>query len=84
MEGQRVAKGGGGKKAGLIVGALAAVAAAGYLGLCAWASEQDAILPNVSVAGVDVSNMIVEQAQDAVESAVEQGSKNITDRKSVV
>lgn len=78
MEGQRVAKGGGGKKAGLIVGALAAVAAAGYLGLCAWASEQDAILPNVSVAGVDVSNMIVEQAQDAVESAVEQGSKNIT------
>ena len=49
------------------MGALAAVAAAGYLGLCAWASEQDAILPNVSVAGVDGSNMIVEQAQDAVE-----------------
>ena len=80
MGGQRVAKtrGGGGKLplivAGSAVGALAAV----YLGLCAWASGREVILPNVSVAGVDVSNLTVEQARSTVEEAADQAGRDIT------
>ena len=52
--------------------------AAAYIGTCAWASEKDAILPNVSVAGIDVSNMVVEQARSTVQSAVTERGKDIT------
>ncbi len=79
MEGQRVAKGEGGKKLPrIIAGSVLAAAAAAYIGLCAWASNQYAILPNVSVAGIDVSNMIVEQARDKVAAEVAERSGNIT------
>lgn len=77
---ERVAKtkGGGGKLpliiAGLAVGALAAA----YLGVCAWASGRDVILPNVSVAGVDVSNLTVEQARNTVEEAAGRAGRDIT------
>jgi len=60
-------------KWGLIAAALAAVAlASGYLGLCSWVGSSQKILPNVSIAGVDVSNMTQDQAQAAVEQAVAQ------------
>ena len=42
------------KKVWVISGAAAAAVLGGYLGLCAWVSGSDRILPNVSVAGLDV------------------------------
>ena len=80
MEGQRVAKteGGGGKLPLIIAGAAVGVLAAAYLGLCAWASGREAILPNVSVAGVDVSNLTVEQAKNTVEAAAGQVGRDVT------
>ncbi len=79
MDGQRVAKKeGGGKLPWVITGAVVGLLAAAYIGTCAWASEKDAILPNVSVAGIDVSNMVVEQARSTVQSAVTERGKDIT------
>ena len=78
MEGQRVAKGGGSKLPLIVTGTVAGLLAAAYLGVCAWASGKDEILPNVSVAGIDVSNMLVEQAQDTVEAVVAQRSGQIS------
>ena len=78
MEGQRVDKSGsGGRKPWIIGGALAGVLAAAYLGVCAWAAGQDTILPNVSVAGIDVSNMTLEEAGRAVKSAAGQAGGDI-------
>lgn len=79
MEGQRVAKtGNGGKLPLIIAGAAVGVLAAAYLGVCAWASGRQAILPNVSVAGVDVSNLTMEQAKNTVEAAAGQAGRDIT------
>lgn len=76
MEGSRVAKREG--KSGLpwiIAGVAAAILIGSYLGLCALAQSRDTILPNVSVAGLNVSGMTRDQARTAVERAVrEQGS----------
>ena len=73
MEGQRVAKSkGGGKLPWIVAGTASTALLAAYIGVCVWASGRDSILPNVSVAGLDVSNMTVEQAQRAVETAVTQ------------
>ncbi len=79
MEGQRIAKkeGGGGKLPWIITGSVVGVLAAAYIGTCAWASGRDAILPNVSVAGIDVSNMTVEQARDTVQSALDRQSGDV-------
>ena len=65
MEGQRVEKkpGGGWKKIWIIVGAVAGILLAAYLGLCAWVGSMDTIFPNVSVLGVDVSGMTQEQVE---------------------
>lgn len=78
LEGQRVQKTPGGRKKGLIIaGAAAAVLLAAYLGLCAWVGASAAILPNVSVAGIDVSGMTAEQAQAALERAAAEEGKNV-------
>ena len=78
MEGQRVAKKeGGGKLPWIITGTVVGVLAAAYIGVCAWASGREAILPNVSVAGVDVSNMSAEQAHEVVKTAVEDAGRDI-------
>ena len=79
MEGQREAKKEGGSKLPwIIAGGVAGVLAAAYLGTCAWAAGRETILPNVSVAGVDVSNMTAEQARDTVAAAAGQAGKEIT------
>lgn len=80
MEGRRVAKTGegGGKLPLIIAGAAVGVLAAAYLGVCAWAFGREAILPNVSVSGVDVSNLTVEQAKNTVEAAVGRASRDVT------
>ena len=80
MEGQRVAKkeGGGGKLPWIITGTVVGVLAAAYLGTCAWAAGRSTILPNTSVAGVDVSNMTVEQAETAVSDRLAQKGEDIS------
>ena len=80
MGGHRTAKtkGGGGKLPLIIAGPAAGLLAAAYLGLCAWASGREVILPNVSVAGVDVSNLTVEQARNTVEEAAGRAGRDIT------
>jgi len=71
MEGQRVEKTQGGRRKGPIIAALVvAVVLCAYLGLCAWVGSSDKILPNVTVAGVDVSGLTAEEAQEAVNQAV--------------
>ena len=78
MKGQREAKREGGSKLPwIITGGVAGVLAAAYIGTCAWASGRSTIFPNVAVAGVDVSNMTVEQAQSAVQAALDQGEADI-------
>ena len=77
MKGRREAKSEGGSKLPwIITGGVVGVLAAAYLGTCAWAAGQETILPNVTVGGIDVSNMTVEQAKSAIESTVEQKGKD--------
>ena len=75
VEGKRVASPGGksgGKKVLLIVlCAVAAALAAGYLGLCAWAGSP-AFWPNTAIAGVDVSGRTQAQAADVLSEALPQ------------
>lgn len=79
MKGQRVAKKEGGSKLPwIITGGVVGLLAAAYLGTCAWAAGRETILPNVSVAGIDVSNMTVEQAKNAIESTVEQKGRDLS------
>ncbi len=79
MKGQREAKSEGGNKLPwIIAGAIIGILAAAYLGLCAWAASRDTILPNVSVAGIDVSNMTMTQADNAIRTAVEQKGGQIS------
>ena len=79
MKGQREAKREGGSKLPwIITGAVVGVLAAAYLGTCAWAAGRSTILPNVSVAGIDVSNMTVDQAKDVIVDRVEQQGKDIS------
>lgn len=66
------------KKIWMISGAAAAVLLGGYLGLCAWVNGSDRILPNVSVAGLDVSGMTAAEAETALSGAMaEHGSQII-------
>lgn len=64
---------GGGRSGFVLLGLLAAVLAA-YVGLCVWVSVNGKVLPNVTVAGLDVSGMTVEEAQSAMELAVQEYS----------
>lgn len=67
MENQRMGKKPGTKKGLIVAGAIAAVALAAYLGLCFWVGQQDSVLPNVSVAGLNVSGMSAEQAEQTIQ-----------------
>lgn len=79
MDGQRVDKSaGGGKLPWIITGTVVGLLAAAYLGTCAWAAGRDTILPNVSVAGIDVSGMTSEQARATVEDTVARQGKDIS------
>ena len=59
-----------GRKGAVLAGVAAAVVLCGYLGLCAWAGGRDAILPHVSISGLDVSGMTQDQAADALKNAL--------------
>ena len=77
MEG-RAKTGRGGRLPLVIACAAAGVLAAAYLGACAWAFGRDTILPNVSISGVDVSNLTMEQARNTVEAAVSRAGRDVT------
>ena len=51
------------KKPGIIIGIIAAVLAAGYVGLCAYANSQDTFYPNSNINFIDVSGLTPEEAQ---------------------
>lgn len=57
----------------IVAGIVLAVVLCGYLGLCAWVGESR-ILPNVSIAGVDVSGLDQSAAQEKLASALEEQS----------
>ena len=79
MDGQRAAKIPDGSKKGLVIaGIVIGVLAAAYLGLCAWVGMSDKIMPNVTIAGLDVSGITAEQAQNLVDEAVHQYSSRAT------
>ena len=63
-----------GRKGAVLAGVIAAVLLCGYLGLCAWAGGRDAILPHVSISGLDVSGMTQDQAADALKNALAEES----------
>ena len=63
-----------GRKGAVLAGVAAAVVLCGYLGLCAWAGGRDAILPHVSISGLDVSGMTRDQAADALKNALAEES----------
>lgn len=63
-----------GRKGGVLAGVIVAVVLCGYLGLCAWAGGRDAILPHVSISGLDVSGMTQDQAADALKNALAEES----------
>lgn len=64
--------GGAGKKPLIIIGILAAVLAAAYLGLCAYAASLDVFFPNTTINGVDVAGMTVQQAGEELGSTLPQ------------
>ncbi len=71
MAGTREMKQPHGKKTGAIVAGVTLTAVVGlYVGLCAWVGHSEHIMPNVSVAGVDVSGMTVDQARSALEKMI--------------
>lgn len=82
MEGSRVSKPGkenpGGKKGIIIAGVILAVVMGAYLGVCAWAGGNSNMLPNVTVAGLDVSGLSQEQAQTLLHDAVEERGHLVT------
>ena len=63
-----------GRKGAVLAGVAAAVVLCGYLGLCAWAGGRDAILPHVSISGLDMSGMTQDQAADALKNALAEES----------
>ena len=73
--GKRAADGG---KGGLILTGVLAVILAGYVGLCAWVNVNDAVLSNVTVAGIDVSGMSRSEAREAIAQAVSQKAEQAT------
>lgn len=80
MGGQRVKKESArpSRKGPLLAGGIAAALLVAYMGLSAWVGMLDQVMPNVTVAGMDVSGMTQVQVQQMVETAMEQHSSQAT------
>ena len=52
----------------VVLGAVAAVLAAAYVGLCAYANSLDTFYPNRHINGIDVGGLTVSQAQEKLET----------------
>ena len=58
------------KKPGIIIGIIAAVLAAGYVGVCAYANSLDTFYPNSNINFIDVSGLTTEEAQAKLDEAL--------------
>ena len=58
------------KKPGIIIGIIAAVLAAGYVGVCAYANSLETFYPNSPINFIDVSGLTPEEAQAKLEKEV--------------
>lgn len=58
------------KKPGIILGVIAAVLAAGYVGVCAYANSLDTFYPNSNINFIDVSGLTAEEAQAKLDEAL--------------
>ena len=65
--GKRLKSGGGGKFF-VVLAVLAGLAAAGYLGLCAYAGNLNTFYPNYRINGIDVGGLTVAEAQEKLET----------------
>lgn len=75
--GKRLKKGG--KAPMIILCALVAVAAAAYLGLCAYVNTLQTFAPNRHINGVDVGGLTVAQAQEVLETTLPAQEVVVTD-----
>ena len=66
------------KKVLIALGAAAAAIAVSYLLLCTYAFQRDRILPNVSVSGIDVSDMSLDQAQSTIQTALAEHAPQVS------
>ena len=60
----------GGVNPGAVLIAIIGVLLAAYVGLCVWVNYNKTIFPNVSVAGIDVSGMTMDEAHDTIKQTV--------------
>ena len=60
----------GGVKPGAVIAVVVGVLLAAYVGLCVWVNHSKTIFPNVSVGGIDVSELSEEDAMLAVRGNV--------------
>ena len=58
------------KKPWVVIGVVAAVLAAAYVGLCAYANSQDTFYPNSSINFIDVSGLTPEEAQAKLDEEI--------------
>ena len=58
------------KKPGVVIGIVAAVLAAAYVGVCAYANAQDTFYPNSTINFIDVSGLTAEEAQAKLDQEV--------------
>ena len=68
--GQRAA--GGGVKPGAVIAVIVGVLLAAYVAFCVWVGANGKVLPNVTIAGLDVSGMTQEEARTALKDAIDQ------------
>ena len=78
MEQGTIEKKGFKKKILIVIGIGICIIAASYLIFCAYAFHRDRILPNVSVSGIDVSDMNLFQAQATIQSALDAHASDVS------
>ena len=61
------------KKPWVILGVIAAVLAAGYVGVCAYANSLDTFYPNSNINFIDVSGLTAEELQQIIEEETKGG-----------
>lgn len=66
-----------GKKWLIIAAVVVALVLAAYLGLCFWVQSSAKVMPNVTVAGVELAGMTQAEAQNALEQNVSEGQEDL-------
>lgn len=82
MQGQRVAKDSGGGLGWVIAAIVLVLLVGGYIGASIWIATWDRVYPNVTVAGVDVSQLSLNTAKNKLDRAF--APENQSDRERMV